>query len=139
MKEKRGRPTTSKLSLVRTIRNAMGLSVKELADLANADYYTIQRIELNRTIGPERVYKLSKALNIHSDIIFYSMGQFPEDKIDFARKDPLKFKEAIDELCAEPWRLTTTEDYIKNIEDKINKPQINPEIAKMLSKLKPSE
>jgi len=138
MNKTKGRPEST-LSLIRIIRNAMGLTARELAKLANTDYYAVQRIESNRTIGAERVYKLAKALKISSDIIFYSMGQIPEDKVDFVKKDPLRFKEIIDEACAEPWRLTKTTDYMKDIKNKMEQSKINPEITKILAKLNPSE
>lgn len=134
MNEKRGRPESS-LSLIRTIRTAMSLTAQQLAELAGTDYYAIQRIEANRNIGPERVYKIAKALNISPDIIFYNMGQLPEDKIEFIKKDPIFFKELIDEACAEPWRLTKTKDYIQDIKDKMEQTRINPEIKKILSRL----
>lgn len=138
MNKRRGRPQNT-LSLIRIIRNAMGLTARELAKLANTDYYAVQRIESNRTIGAERVYKLAKALDISADIIFYSMGQIPEDKVDLVKKDPLRFKEIIDKECKEPWRLTKTTDYMKDIQNKMEQSKINPEITKVLSKLKPSE
>ena len=138
MNNKRGRPHNSS-SLIRTIRMAMGLTAKELADLANVNYYVAQRIETGKIIETDRLYNIAKALDISPDILFYSMGQIPDDKIEFVKKDPLRFKELIDEACAEPWRLTKTTDYIKEVKDKMEQAKTNPEINKVLSKLKATD
>jgi len=136
-KKKRKRETAP--SLVRTIRMAMGLTGQELAKLGSIDYGAVQRIESSRNIGAERVYKLAKALDIHPDLIFYSMGQIPKDKVNLVIKDPLRFKEIMDEEFAQPWKLTQTINYIQEVRNKIDQPKTNPEVAKMLSKLKPTE
>lgn len=126
-------------SLLRAIRMTMGLSVTKLANLADIEYFTVYRAESGLLIRPDRLYKLAKALNISPDIIFYSMGEMPADKIEFMKKDPIGFKEKIDEACSEPWKLTKTKDYIEFIKKKLEQTKYDPEIAKMLSQIKPSE
>lgn len=125
--------------LLRAIRMAMGLSVTKLANLADVEYFTVYRAEMGLIIRPDRVHKIAKALNLSPDVIFYSIGQIPEDKIEFMKKDPLSFKKTIDELCSEPWRLTKTKDYVDSIRKKIEETKFNPEIRKILSQIKPSE
>lgn len=140
MTDERGRPPNNGTDhLIRTIRMAMGLKSNDLAKLCQLEYFTIHRAETGLTIRPDKVYKIAKALNISPDIIFYSIGQIPEDKIELMKKDPLSFKEKIDELCEKPWRLTATTDYINNIKEKMNQAKKSPEINKILSRLMPSE
>jgi transcriptional regulator with XRE-family HTH domain len=146
IREKRGRPPrVAKDHLIRTIRLSMGLEAEELAELAGIKPYFVYRIEAGITHNSEVIEKIAKALNISSDIIFYSLGKIPKDKIELIKKDPLKFKEKVDEIFSEPWKLTATKDYIENIKNKVielekrEKAKINPEISKILSKLKPTE
>jgi len=87
--------------------------------------------------------KIAKVLGIDPEIMFYNMGRFPPDKREFIIKDPLRFKELVDEECKEPWRLTKTKEYMEELKNKMKdieeKSKTNPEITKMLSKLKPNE
>lgn len=129
-REKRGKDRSD--SLIKNIRMALGLSVTKLANLADVEYFDVYRAETCHIIRPDKAYKIANALNISPDIIFYCIGQMPKDKVDLMKKDPLSFKEKIDELCEEPWRLTKTKDYIQTLQ----KSKVNPEIKKILSRLK---
>lgn len=137
--QQRGRTLKQKDYLIRTIRKAMGLSLDKLSKLANVEYYTAYRVDIGLSINAEKARKIANALNISPDVLFYSMGQLPEDKIELMKKDPISFKEKIDELSDQPWRLTKTDDYIQTIKDKVHQTKVSPEISKMLSQLKPTE
>ena len=136
MIEKKGRPPKKENDcLLRAVRTAMDLSVTKLASLSDVEYFSVYRAETGLTIRTDKVYKIAKALNISPDLIFYSIGQIPEDKTELIKKDPIFFKELIDGLAKEPEKLNKTSDYIKEIKEKIEKSKKSPEITKMISDL----
>jgi transcriptional regulator with XRE-family HTH domain len=125
--------------LLKAIRLAMGLNITKLAALADVEYSSVFRLEKGLVIGSDRVYKIARALEISPDILFYSIGQIPKDKIELIKKDPLGFKKTIDEACSEPWRLTKTKDYVESVRKKVEETNPSPEIKKILSQIKPTE
>jgi len=138
-------------NLLRSIRVAMGLTVTKLANMADVEYFTVYRAETGSVIRPDRAYKLAKALNISPDIVFYCIGMLPEETSTLIQKDPLGFKEMIDEFSETPWRLKKTQEYmdslkkekesikegIESIKEKLD--ISNPAINKLLSRIKPAE
>jgi len=120
--------------LVRTIRKAMGLTTEELARLTGLKYSTVHRAEIGRPVRPEAVNKLADILKIPADIISYSTGEITKEKIDLIKKDPLYFKELMDQAFSEPSKLTKTEEYLEKIKSKMK--AISPDVSKLLSKVK---
>lgn len=129
--------------LLRIIRESQGLSKEKVAVMIDAPMHNIWRSEVGRVVSEKIVLKIAKVLGIDSEIMFYNMGRFPPDKREFIIKDPLGFKKLIDDACKEPWRLTKTKEYMEELKGKMKdiqeKSKANPEITKMLSKLKPNE
>lgn len=129
--------------LLRIIREAKGLSPEQIAVTIGAPMHNVWRSEVGRVVSEKIVLKIAKALGIDPEIMFYNMGRFPPDKREFIIKDPLFFKELVDNACKEPWRLTKTKGYMEELKGKMkdieDKSRSSPEITKMLSKLKPVE
>lgn len=129
--------------LLRIVRESKGLSKEKVAVMIDAPMHNIWRAEVGRVISEKIVLKIAKVLGIDSEIMFYNMGRFPPEKRELIIKDPLFFKELIDDACKEPWKLTKTKEYMEEIKSKMKdieeKSKVNPDIIKMLSKLKPSE
>lgn len=134
--------------LLKIISASKGMSREMLADAAKVSLHNIWRAEVGQGLSEDAAVKIADCLEISSDIMYYNMGKFPPDKIEFVKKDPLFFKEVMDEICAEPWKLTKTTKYMETIKDKVKeiktqenkkKQPVNPEINKILSQLKPTE
>lgn len=123
--------------LVRTIRQAMGMTSEELTHLTGLKYATVHRAEIGRAIRPEASSKIADVLKIDADIVSYSTGVITKETIDLIKKDPLLFKELVNEYFSDPSKLTKTEKYIEEIKSKMK--QIRPDLNKMLSKVKPSK
>jgi len=123
--------------LIRMIRVAMGMTTEELAQLSGIEYSTVHRAEIGRVIRPEAIKKIASIMKISPDIVCYSTGQIPDETIDLIKKDPLFFKELVDGAYADPSRLTKTKEYMEDLKTKMK--VINPEIDKMLSRIKPTE
>lgn len=121
--------------LLRVIRNSRGLSKQEVSKKAGVPVHNIWRAEVGEILSEKMAIKVAEVLGVSPDIMFYNMGRIPPDKRDLFMKDPLFFKELIDEINAEPWKLTRTKQYMEEIKAKMR----NPEIEKMLSRIKPSE
>lgn len=129
--------------LLRLIRISKGLSGEDISSKIGVPINNVWRSEVGRVVSEKIVLKIAKVLGIDPEIMFYNMGRFPPDKREFIIKDPLGFKELIDDACKEPWRLTKTKEYMEELKGKMKdieeKSKANPEITKMLSKLKPNE
>jgi transcriptional regulator with XRE-family HTH domain len=129
--------------LLRIVREAKGLSKEQVAVIIEAPMHNVWRSEVGRIISEKIVVKIAKALGIDAEIMFYNMGRFPPGKREFIIKDPLFFKELIEEVCKEPWKLTKTKEYMEKLKNKMKdteeKSKSNPEIKKILSQIKPSE
>ncbi len=129
--------------LLRTIREVKGLSKEKIAVAMDSPMHNVWRAEVGKIVSEKVAFKIAKALEIDAEIMFYNMGRIPPDKREFIIKDPLFFKELIDEACKEPWKLTKTKEYMEDLKNKMKetkeKNKSNPEIAKMLSKIKPTE
>lgn len=125
-------------NIISVVREAMGLTTTELSELANVDYFVAYRAEKGKKIRPDKLQKIAKALNISEDIIFYSMGEFPLDKLELVKKDPIGFKRLIDEFCQSKGNLDSTEKYVNNMQEKIKeqKRNLKPIINDMISELK---
>jgi transcriptional regulator with XRE-family HTH domain len=129
--------------LLRFIRIAKGISKEKIAVTIESPVHNIWRAEVGRVVSERIALGIAKVLGIDPDIMFYNMGLFPPDKIDFVKKDPLFFKDLIDEACAEPWRLTKSKEYMENLKStlqsiqKNEEPNINPEIKKILNQISP--
>ena len=127
--------------LLRFIRISKGLSKEKISVMIEAPMHNIWRAEVGRVVSDKIAFGISKVLGIDPDIMFYNMGRFPPDKVDFIKKDPIFFKELIDDACAEPWRLTTTEQYmdeLKKVTDDLkakDEKRIDPQIKKILSRI----
>lgn len=139
----------SNYCLIKAIREAMGITTDEFAELAGLRYDTVYRAENGKVIRKDAIEKIANALNISEDIVSYSTGQFPAEKLDLMKKDPLFFKVVIDSICAEPEKLTKTQDYMESIKIKIKSvdyvetikakiKNVNNDVNKLLSKIKPS-
>lgn len=123
--------------LLRVISASKGITRQILAEKSGSSLGNILRAEAGRLLSDSFAMKVAEALEISPDIMFYNMGAFPPDKREFVRKDPLFFKELMDEVCAEPWKLTKTKEYMEALTAKMN--VLNPEIDKMLAQIKPTE
>lgn len=142
-KSKRGRPRISNDYLIRSIRKAMGLSRDRIAEITGLGISTIHRAEKGGVISAEVAYKIANAMNISPDIVLYCCGQIPAEIMDAIKKDPLSFKEMVDEWNHEPWKHTRTKEYMTSLNNKIqelmSKEKVNPEINKILSKISPTD
>lgn len=129
--------------LLRMVRTSKGLSGEDISSKIGVPINNIWRAEVGRVVSEKIVLKIAKALGVDSEIMFYNMGRFPPDKREFIIKDPLFFKQLVDEACKEPWRLTKTKEYMDDLKNKMKdieeRNKSNPEISKILSKLTPSE
>lgn len=123
--------------LLKVISTSKGLSREFVAKRSGITVSNVWRAEVGRVISEDVAIKIAGALEISPDIMFYNMGRIPPDKREFVIKDPLFFKELMDEVCSEPWKLTKTKEYMEEIKTKMN--AVNPEIDKMLSRIKPTE
>lgn len=121
---------------LRLISASKGMSREKVAQKAGITPSNMWRAETGNVISEEVVVKIAEALEISLDLMYYNMGRMPPDKAELLRKDPLFFKELMDEACQEPWKLTKTKEYMDSIKQKMNAQ--NPEINKMLSKIKPT-
>lgn len=126
--------------LLRIIREAKDLSKEKIAVMIDSPMHNVWRSEVGKIVSEKIVLKIAKVLDIDPDIMFYNMGRFPPEKREFIIKDPLFFKELIDDACKEPWRLTKTKEYMEELKNKIkhieDKTKSNPELTKILAKLK---
>lgn len=129
--------------LLRVIRTSKGLSRETVAERSDTSFHNVWRAEVGGVLSEKVALKISESLGLSPDIMFYNMGRFPPDKQELVRKDPLFFKELMDEVCAEPWKLTKTKEYMEAIKLKMDdiktKEKVNPEIEKMLSRIKPTQ
>lgn len=129
--------------LLRIVREAKGLSKEQVAVTIDAPMHNVWRSEVGKVISEKIVVKIAKVLEIDAEIMFYNMGRFPPDKREFIIKDPLFFKDLIDDACKEPWKLTKTKQYMEEVKSKMEnigeKSKSTPEIKKILSVLKPTE
>lgn len=125
-------------NIVSVIREAMGLTTTELSELANVDYFVVYRAEKGKKIRSDKLQKIAKALNVPDDILHYSIGEFPINKVELVKKDPIGFKRLIDAFCGTPCNLDATEKYINNLKEKISdqKKKLNPVINDIISELK---
>lgn len=116
-----------------------------LAETSGVNRQIVYRAEQQEAIATDSAKKIAHALGINPDIMFYHMGKFPPDKIEFVKKDPLFFMQLIEDACSEPWKLVATKKYMEEIKNKIDEVKIkereviNPDIDKMLARIKPSE
>lgn len=129
--------------LLRILRETKGLSKEKIAVVIDAPMHNVWRAEVGRIISEKILFKIAKVLEIDPEIMFYNMGRFPPEKREFIIKDPLFFKELIEEACKEPWRLTKTKEYIEELKNKAQdieeKSKTNPELRKLLSQIQPPE
>ena len=125
--------------LLRVIRIYKGLSKEMVAVMIGIPMHNIWRAEVGKVLSQKVALKVAKVLDIDPEIMFYNMGRFPPDKMEFVMKDPLFFKDLIDKVCAEPWKLTKTKEYMESIKEKMKVKIANPEIDKMLDRIKPTE
>jgi hypothetical protein len=131
--------------LVRIVREIKGLSKEKVSVAIDSPMHNVWRAEVGRIISEKIVIKIAAVLGIDSEIMFYNMGRFPPNKREFIMKDPIFFKELIEEACKEPWKLTTTQEYMERLKSKImeekdkEEKKTNSEINKILSRLMPSE
>jgi hypothetical protein len=123
--------------LLRIIRESKGISPETMSRESGISTHNLWRAEVGRVISDKMVDKISAFLNISPDLIYYNMGRIPPDKLEFVKKDPIYFKEVIEDVCSEPWRLTKTEEFMDSLIEK--KSTISPDIKKLLSRIKPSE
>lgn len=130
-------------NLLRSLREARGKSTEKVAKVTGVNRQIVYRAEQQEIITNESAEKIAKFLGISAEIMFYNMGKFPPEKLEFIKKDPIFFKELIDDACKEPWKLTTTKEYVAHLKNKIKdieeESKISPEISKILEKLKPCE
>jgi transcriptional regulator with XRE-family HTH domain len=129
--------TQKKDYLIRLISASKGITRQSLSEKSGSSLGNIWRAEAGRLLSDNVAIKIAEVIGISPDIMFYNMGAFPPDKREFVMKDPLFFKELIDKACAEPWKLTKTKQYMEDIKAQMN--VLNPEIEKMLSRIKPTE
>ncbi len=120
--------------LLRVISTSKGLSRETVAKRSGITAANMWRAEVGRVISEDVAIKIADTLEVSPDIMFYNMGRFPPDKREFIIKDPLFFKSLIDEVCAEPWKLTKTKEYMETIKAKMK--VVNPDIDKLLSQIK---
>jgi transcriptional regulator with XRE-family HTH domain len=123
--------------LLRVIRESKGISKERIADKLGLPANNVWRAEVGKILSESIALKIACELGVDPDIMFYNMGRIPPDKREFIMKDPLFFKELIDEICSEPWKLTKTKEYMDSIKEKMK--VVNPDINKILAKIKPSE
>lgn len=123
--------------LLRVIRESKGISKERIADKLGLPANNVWRAEVGKILSESIALKIASELGVDPDIMFYNMGRIPPDKREFIMKDPLFFKELIDEICSEPWKLTKTKKYMDSIKEKMK--VINPDIDKMLARIKRSE
>lgn len=134
-------------TLLRCLRQANGKTSDMLAETSGVNRQIVYRAEQQEAITTDSANKIAHALGINSDIMFYHMGKLPPDKIEFVKKDPLFFMQLIEGACSEPWKLVTTKEFMEEIKAKINEvktkeqeqERVNPEIDKMLSRIKPTK
>lgn len=134
MEKKKVSPKKHNDCLIRTIRVAMGMTTEELAKLAGLEYSTVHRAEVGRVIRPEAINKIASVMEISPDIISYSTGQIPNAILDLIRKDPLFFKELVDQAYSDPSRLTKTKEYMDKLKSKMK--VMNPDVGRILAKIK---
>ena len=129
--------------LLRILRETKGFSKEKIAVTIDAPMHNVWRAEVGRIISEKILFKIANVLEIDPEIMFYNMGRFPPEKREFIIKDPLFFKELIDEACKEPWRLTKTKEYMEELKSKEKdikeKSKTNPKLKKLLSQVQPSE
>ncbi len=123
--------------LLRIVSASKGINRKKLSEISGINEANLWRAEVGKVISRAVVLKLAEALDIEPDILYYNMGRLPPDIMEFVVKDPLFFKELLEEACAEPWRLTKTQEYINSLKEK--QKAVNPAIGKLLNKIRPTE
>lgn len=128
-----GRPP-KKDNILTVIRVSKGLNRPEVASKADITSSNLWRAETGQIVSDIVAFKIANALEISPDILFYNMGSIPPEKREFVMKDPLFFKGAMDELCADPSKLTKTKEYMEKI--KATMKLISPNVSKLLSKVK---
>lgn len=126
-----------KKCLLRVVRESMGISLRDMAKISGISSHNLWRAEVGRPVSEEMANKIAEVLAISPDIVYYNMGRIPPHHIDNFRKDPLFFKDLIDEACSESWRLTKTSKFMDNLIEKKN--AVSVDVKKLLSHLKPTE
>ena len=125
--------------LLRVISTSKGLTGEFVSSKIGVPINNLWRAEVGKIVSENIVLKIAKALRVDSDIMFYNMGRFPPDKREFVIKDPLFFKDLVNNACKEPWKLTKTKEYMETIKSKMEEIKtkeqgnINPEIKNILS------